>query len=129
MNYRSACGLMHCVGGNLCEIGSFGATAGFALFSATSFMVLSLTGSSALDKILRMKFFRAIFGVLGYGLFLVIVPLFGVGVIASAHNLILATKHCFIGSDAELASRLHQRIELVGVFDDWHITVSGWINH
>lgn len=51
-------------------------------------MVLSLTGSSALDKILRMKFFRAIFGVLGCGLFLVIVPLFGVGVIASAHNLI-----------------------------------------
>jgi hypothetical protein len=120
---------MHCVGGNLCEIGTFGATAGFALFSATSFMVLFLTGSSALDKILRMKFFRAIFGVLGYGLFLVIVPLFGVGVIASAHNLILATKHCFIGSDAELASRLHQRIELVGVFDDWHITVSGWIKH
>lgn len=35
---------------------------------------------------------------------------------ASVYNLNLATGHCYIGEDADIAARLHRRIELAGPF-------------
>lgn len=48
---------------------------------------------------------------------------FLVNVFVAAQNLALSVKHCFIaGSEAELASRLHSRIELLDIVhpERWH---------
>jgi hypothetical protein len=50
--------------------------------------------------------------------FLIAAPCyFAVSVLASQYNLRVATLHCFVGSNAEVASRLHERLKLAGPFD------------
>jgi len=40
--------------------------------------------------------------------------------ISGAHNLLAAMQHCYFGTDAELAERLHKRIELqMTIHDYW----------
>jgi hypothetical protein len=52
-----------------------------------------------------------------WGLLLMTTFGFVSGSLSASYNLRAATKHCYFGTDAELAARLHDRIELSTVFD------------
>jgi len=86
-------------------------------FAVAALIALLAAGTFIVSRYARGM--RACWSCIGIGIGFLIAAscYFAVSVLASQYNLRAATIHCFEGSDAKVASRLHERLRLAGPFD------------
>lgn len=96
----------------------FGLSASSALLAAGSFAVAPKIAKG----LSRARLHRAIWRALGYFSLALAFYLFPAAVFCSQYNLRVSVQHCYIGSDVDVTSRLHQRLKLAGVFE-WRTIV------
>lgn len=104
-------------------IGMFGLTALLALSANLIASLWSTTLLSAsLSSIFPLVGRAAIAIPVGIPLVAAVTFLY-LGAVAGTHNLQISVKHCLVGTDAEIASRVHTPITLLGPFD-WDLWFS-----
>lgn len=112
-------------------ISFFGATAFGALLTLTYQLIARWRISILEDMSQNFPSSRSIrlliygYLVIGYVSLAMTIYLFVASSFAGFDNLFIATRHCSIGSDTEVASRAHQQIRLYGIFDWFKYNPSG----